>query len=106
MTWIDIFYFLGWLIFAPGLIVGIWRIAVGPTTLDRMVGFDLLTITVVALMILFSVREGTGEYLELIIIVTALSFFSTVAYFYYLSQIPATDEELAAERAEKKGARR
>ncbi len=94
MNWTDILYYLGWLFFAPGLLIGVWRIAVGPTTLDRMLAFDLLTVTVVALMILFSVQENTGEYLELIIIVTALGFVSTVAYFYYLSQVPATDDEL------------
>lgn len=96
MNWTDLFYYLGWLVFTPGLVIGIRRIAAGPTTLDRMVGFDLLTITVVALMIVFSVHERTGEYLELIIIATALSFFSTVAFFYYLSQLPATDCELKA----------
>lgn len=95
MNFTEILLYLGWLFLSPGLIVGIWRIAVGPTTLDRMVGFDLLTITVVALMILLSVYAGTGDYLELIIIATALSFFSTVAFFYYLSQIPATDSELS-----------
>lgn len=94
MNLTDILYFLGWLLLLPGLVVGVWRIASGPTTLDRMIGFDLLTITVVALLILFSVYEGTGDYLELIIIVTALGFFSTVAYYYYLAQLPAAEGEL------------
>jgi multisubunit Na+/H+ antiporter MnhF subunit len=98
MNWNDILYYLGWLILSPGLIIGVWRIALGPTTLDRMVGFDLLTITVVGLIILVSVREGTGDYVELIIIATALSFFSTVAFFYYLSHLPATEGELQAEK--------
>ena len=96
MNWTDLLYYFGWLVFLPGLIVGTWRIACGPTTLDRMLGFDLLTITVVALMIIFSIREGTAEYVELIIIATALSFFSTVAFFYYLSQLPAAEGELLA----------
>jgi len=97
MNWLDLFYYVGWLLFAPGLLIGVWRVAVGPTTLDRMVAFDLLTITVVALMILVSVREGTADYVELIIIVAALGFFSTVAYFYYLAQLPAVEGELSDE---------
>jgi multicomponent K+:H+ antiporter subunit F len=95
MNWTDLLYYLGWLAFAPGLLIGVWRIAAGPTTLDRMVAFDLLTITVVALMILVSVREQTADYVELIMIVAALGFFSTVAYFYYLAQLPAVDGELS-----------
>lgn len=91
----DLLFALGWLLFAPGLIIAVWRIAVGPTTLDRMVAFDLLTITLTALMILVSVRQRTTDYLELIIIVAALGFFGTVAYFYYLSQLPAVEGELA-----------
>ena len=95
MNWTDLLYYLGWLMFVPGLAIGVWRIAVGPTTLDRMVAFDLLTISIVALMIVMSVRERTTDYLELIIIVTALGFFSTVAYFYYLAQLPAVEGELS-----------
>ena len=98
MNWTDLLYYLGWLVFIPGIVIGVWRIAVGPTTLDRMVGFDLLTITVVAVMIVFSVRERTTDYMELIIIVTALSFFSTVAFYYYLAQLPATEGELTDEK--------
>lgn len=96
MNWTEYLYYAGWVALTPGLVAAFWRIAKGPTTLDRMIGFDLLTISVVALMILFSVHEGTGEYLELIIIVTALGFFSTVAYFYYLAQLPAQEGELTA----------
>ena len=96
MNWMDIIYYAGWAVCAPGLLIGLWRIAVGPTTLDRMVAFDLLTITVTALMIVFSIVERTTDYVELIIIVTALSFFSTVAYYYYLAQLPATEGELDA----------
>jgi multicomponent K+:H+ antiporter subunit F len=102
MNWTEFLYYTGWVAMIPCLAAAIWRIAKGPTTLDRMIGFDLLTISVVALMILFSVHEGTGEYLELIIIVTALSFFSTVAFFYYLAQLPAEEGELVPAETEDK----
>ena len=102
MNWIDVFYYFGWFALAPGLIVGVWAIAVGPTTLDRVVAFDLLTITVVALMILISVREGTADYVELIIIVTALAFFSTVAFFYYISQLPVIENKSEAKEGDER----
>lgn len=102
MNWTEFLYYAGWVTLMPCLIAAFWRIAKGPTTLDRMIGFDLLTISVIALMILFSVHENTGEYLELIIIVTALGFFSTVAYFYYLAQLPAREGELASPDTEDK----
>jgi multisubunit Na+/H+ antiporter MnhF subunit len=68
------------------LACGCWRLAVGPTTLDRMLGLDSATVSVVALTALFSMRENSAEYVELILILTALGFFSTVCFYYYLSQ--------------------
>lgn len=94
MDHIEILYYLGWLAFIPGLIAGVLRIAKGPTLLDRMLGMDLLTITTVALMIVYSYHKRTADFVELIMIVTALGFFATVAFFYYLSHLPATYEEL------------
>ena len=94
MNLIEILYYVSWLVFIPGLTVALWRIVKGPTTLDRMLGIDLLTITTVALMIVYSIHERTGDFIELILIVTALGFFTTVAFFYYLSHLPATEGEL------------
>jgi multisubunit Na+/H+ antiporter MnhF subunit len=98
MNWIELLYFVGWFVLSPGLVVAVWRIVKGPTTLDRVLGLDLLTITLVALMIVYSIHERTGDYIELILIVAALGFFTTVAFFYYLSQLPATEAELQARK--------
>lgn len=68
------------------LFAGCVRILRGPTTLDRVVGFDTFVVAVVAMTALFSIRERTAEYVELILVVTALGFFSTVCFYYYLAQ--------------------
>lgn len=94
MNWTELLYYAAWLVLTPGLLVALWRIVKGPTTLDRMLGLDLLTITTVALLIVYSIHEHTGDFVELILIVAALGFFTTVAFFYYLSQLPATEGEL------------
>jgi len=83
---LDTAYYLGWAVLLAVSLAGCWRLAKGPTTLDRMVGFDALTIAVTGLIGLFSIHEGTSEYMELILVMTALGFFTTVAYYYYLSQ--------------------
>jgi multisubunit Na+/H+ antiporter MnhF subunit len=94
MNWTELLYYVSWLVFVPGLVVALWRIVKGPTTLDRVLGIDLLTISTVSLMIVYSIHERTGDFIELILIVTALGFFTTVAFFYYLSHLPATEGEL------------
>lgn len=83
---LDIAYYLGVIVMLAVIVFGFLRLAIGPTTLDRMVGFDTITIAVTALIALFSIHAGTTEYMELILVMTALGFFTTVAYYYYLSQ--------------------
>ena len=79
-------YLIGWCLLTAVIGVGVWRIAKGPTVFDRLIGFDTAMIGVAGMIILFSISQQTGEHLELIIVITALGFFTTVAYFYYLSQ--------------------
>lgn len=83
---LDAIYPIDWvLVFLVGL-AGVWRIVRGPTVLDRLLGFDALAVAVCALIAVHSLRAQTGDYMELIIVVTGLGFFTTVAFFYYLSQ--------------------
>ncbi len=96
MSFVELLYYVGWAGCIPGLIVGVWRIGKGPTMLDRMLGLDLLTITSVALMIVYSIHHHTEDFVELILIVMALGFFTTVAFFYYLSHLPSSYEGLSA----------
>lgn len=85
-TFLDLVYPLDWaVVFLVGL-AGLWRIGRGPTLLDRLLGFDALTVAVCALVALHSIRAQTTDYMELIIVITALGFFTTVAFFYCLNQ--------------------
>lgn len=71
--------------------VGVWRIVKGPTTLDRMLGFDSVVITVCGLVLVFSAATGTTDFLEFVFVLSALGFLTTVSYFYYLMQLSADD---------------
>jgi multicomponent Na+:H+ antiporter subunit F len=81
-----IIYPLDWIVVFLVVVAGLWRIVRGPSTLDRMLGLDALTVAVAALIAVESMRAGTADYMELILVVTALGFFTTVAFYYYLSQ--------------------
>lgn len=75
---------------------GVWRLFSGPITLDRMLGFDMITITVVALVLVFSAATGSTDYIEFVFILSGLGFLTTVAYFYYLMQLSPDDDDLNA----------
>lgn len=86
MSILQIGYPAAWGVLGAVVLAGLWRLAAGPSLLDRLVGFDTAVIAIIGWIVMFSIRERTGEYLELIIVVTALGFLTTVSYFYYLSQ--------------------
>lgn len=83
---LDIAYYAGWAVAFAVAVAGVYRIAAGPSTLDRLVGFDTLTAAVVAMIVIVSIHRHTADYMELILIITGLGFFTTVAFYYYLCQ--------------------
>ena len=80
------------------------RMALGPTTLDRILAFDGIVISTVAMMALFSIYWRTAEFLELIVVIASLGFLTTVAFYFFLSrQAPAAS--LGRDEARKGGGR-
>lgn len=93
MTLANIALIVLWLALFMAVGAGLWRVVKGPTTLDRMLGFDMITITVAALVLVFSVATGTTDFVEFVFILSALGFLTTVAYFYYLMQLSPDDTD-------------
>lgn len=82
----EITFYAGWVLAFLVVLAGLYRLVVGPSTLDRLVGFDTLTASVVGMIVIESIHQNTADYMELILIITGLGFFTTVAFYYYLSQ--------------------
>lgn len=82
----EIAYYVGWALAFAVSLAGVYRMVMGPSTLDRLVGFDTLTAAVVAMIVIVSIHRHTSDYMELILIITGLGFFTTVAFYYYLCQ--------------------
>lgn len=97
-----ILYPLGWVVALLLAGVAVWRITRGPTTLDRMVGLDAIAVAMVTIVAIFSLQTEAVGFLEMILIITALGFFTTVLFYYYLAQPKRRAEEDFNE--EKEGA--
>ncbi len=65
---------------------GLVRLARGPTVIDRIMAFDLITTSVVGMIVLLSIQWKSALYLELILIFSLLGFFGTVAFVHYLNR--------------------
>ncbi|AUX20647.1 uncharacterized protein SOCEGT47_011200 [Sorangium cellulosum] len=96
MMFADVGMLVIWVALFAAIGAGLWRLGRGPTTLDRMLGFDMITITVVALVLVFSAATGSADYIEFVLILSGLGFLTTVAYFYYLMHLGPDDDDFDA----------
>jgi multisubunit Na+/H+ antiporter MnhF subunit len=61
------------------VLLGFFRLVRGPTSVDRIIAFDLIVLTIVAFTALLSVEQNSAHFVELILVVSLLGFFGTVA---------------------------
>lgn len=66
--------------FGLGLLLNLWRMAMGPDTADRILALDTMVINLIALLILYGIHAGTAVYYEASMLVAMVGFVSTVAY--------------------------
>ena len=78
--------YLSFVLLTLAILLAWWRMARGPTVVDRILCFDAITICVVGMIILLSIQWDTAFFLELILVVTLLGFISGVAFVFYLNQ--------------------
>ena len=60
------------------------RFALGPTRLDRVVAFDVLTIVSITFIVLAAIIQGRGIYLDVALVYALLSFLGVIAIARYL----------------------
>lgn len=62
----------------------LFRLLIGPATVDRVLALDTITTNVIALLVVLSIRLGTDVYLESVMVLAVLGFVGTVAISKYL----------------------
>ncbi len=83
------------------LLLGFWRMARGPTVVDRILAFDAVVLCAVALTVVLSRVWHSEYYIELILIISSLGFFGTVAFVLFLQKaLPYGGEEAEEKREE------
>lgn len=61
--------------------VRLWR---GPTIADRVVCLDHITIDIVAIIILYSMKEESSVFLDAALVVALIGFLTTLAFARYI----------------------
>ncbi len=65
---------------AIALLMNLWRLATGPTIMDRVLAGDTMVVNTIAIIILYGIQYNTTLYFESALLLAMFSFISTVAY--------------------------
>jgi multicomponent K+:H+ antiporter subunit F len=66
------------------ILLSLFRLVRGPTSGDRILAVDTLTINVIALIVVFGIAEATATYFEAALLLAMVAFVATVAYCKFL----------------------
>ena len=66
------------------VLLNLYRLAVGPDVLDRVLALDTLVINAIALILLIGIWYDTTMYFEAALLFAMVGFLSTVAFCRYL----------------------
>jgi len=71
-------------LFAVAALLNLYRLAIGPDIVDRILALDTLMINSIALIVLADLKMGLGVLFELALLIALMGFVSTVAMSKYL----------------------
>ena len=71
-------------IISLAVLLNLYRLAVGPDVLDRVLALDTLVINAIALIVVIGIWYGTTMYFEAALLFAMVGFLSTVAFCRYL----------------------
>ena len=69
---------------ALAVLLNLYRLLAGPSSSDRILALDTMTINVIALIILFGIRETSTTYFEAALLLAMVGFVATVAYSKFI----------------------
>lgn len=68
------------------VVLGLSRILRGPSAVDRILGLDTVIVSAIAVIVLASAGFGTWMFVDLLLAISLLIFFSTSAMVFYLAR--------------------
>jgi multicomponent K+:H+ antiporter subunit F len=66
------------------MLLNVWRIVIGPSAPDRILGLDTLYINTIALLVLVGIQLDSATYFEAALLIAMMGFVGTVALTKYL----------------------
>lgn len=83
---VETLVYLGATLAGAALLLALYRFIKGPSTADRVVAFDGLTIIGITGIVLAALVEGRGIYLDVALVYALLSFLGVIVIARYLER--------------------
>jgi multisubunit Na+/H+ antiporter MnhF subunit len=73
------------------IIMAAYRVIVGPSQPDRVIGLDTIAANTIGLILVLGIKSGSRAYVEAALVIALLAFLGTVALAKYLAGGPVID---------------
>lgn len=83
---IDVVSNIALIVLALSIIGCAYRVIVGPTIPDRVVGLDTIGINIIGVVGILAIRLESETYLDVILVIAILSFIGTIAFSKFLKK--------------------
>ena len=97
---------LSFILLSVATLLALRRVFIGPSVLDRIIGFDVGAICMIGMVVLLSIRWKTPLLIEIMMIFSLLGFVGTIAFVSYLNTAIPRQRRPSAAWKEKKQRRR
>jgi len=84
---VSVALWLAWAMISAGFAIGLARLVKGPSLPDRIVALDMLALTAIAAACLMVLGTGHAAYLDFAMVMSLISFLSTVAFARYVEWV-------------------
>jgi multicomponent Na+:H+ antiporter subunit F len=74
------------LLAGAAFLLALWRFIKGPSSADRVVAFDVMTVVGITGIVFIALLEGRGIYLDVALIYALLSFLGVIAVARFLER--------------------
>ena len=86
MTFLELVLFFSLTFLGISMILSLIRLVIGPTFPDRIVALEMITFLILGIVACFSIYTGETSYLDIAIIISLISFLTTIAFAYYIEK--------------------
>jgi multicomponent Na+:H+ antiporter subunit F len=74
------------LVAGAAFLLALWRFVKGPSSADRVVAFDVMTVVGITGIVLIALLEGRGIYIDVALVYALLSFLGVIAVARFLER--------------------